>query len=127
MVLFDKACIKFLKCDTSTCVRNNRSFSSTFNENDNNRETLFKKKLPQINVNEFYNRHIFEQDEPISPVAHDDQNTDANDEFITVLKQVCFVVRKCLEECGKNRFATLEQMFNNEKEKIKSTTKTPSE
>ena len=130
---------------------------------------FFTKKLPQIIVNEFYHRHIFEQDGPISPEDHDDQNTNANnvydgprlpigctklahifqrikhemkleykylgpiearqrnDEFITVLKQVCFVGRKCLEECGKKRFATLEKMFTKEKKKIKSTTQTPSE
>ena len=51
MVLFDKVCMKCLECQTTTCVRINQSFSSTFNEDDNNRETFFIQKLPQIIVN----------------------------------------------------------------------------
>ena len=38
MVLFDKVCIKCLQCNTKTCVRIHQSFSSTFNESDNNSE-----------------------------------------------------------------------------------------
>ena len=81
MVLFDKVCIKCLECQTTVCVRIHFNFSSTFNESDDNRQKFFTQKLPQIIVNEFYHRHIFEQDEPISPVAHDDQNTDANNVY----------------------------------------------